>query len=515
MIKILWVDDEIDLLKPHIIYLEGKGYDLTPAKSGDEALDILELKKFDIIFLDENMPGLSGLETLTILKEKYPNTPVIMITKSEEESIMEEAIGSKIADYLIKPVKPSQILLAIKKNIDTNRLVEEKTTSNYQQEFRNISMKLTSSMNKVEWYEIFKKLTYWELELEKSADESVEQILGMQKTEANAQFFKFIKNNYQDWIKGEDAPLMSHNIIRKKVVPHMSENKPTYMIVIDNLRYDQWKIIEPTILKDFEVLKDEMYTSILPTATQYARNAIFCGLLPSEIQKRFPDMWKNDEDEGGKNMFEEEFLLDNLQRLGKGASKVSYTKITNLDFGRKVVNKIPNMKTNSLNVIVYNFVDMLSHARTDMKVIKELADDDAAYRSLTASWFDHSPLKDILKQIAKQEANLVITTDHGTINVTKPSKVIGDRNVNANLRYKQGRNLNYKKSDVFEIEKPLDFYLPIQNVSSKYIFAKEDMYFVYQNNYNQFVKFYKNTYQHGGVSMEEMLIPIITLKTKL
>jgi ABC-type antimicrobial peptide transport system permease subunit len=258
-----------------------------------------------------------------------------------------------------------------------------------------------------------------------------------------------------------------------------------------------------------------MYTSILPTATQYARNAIFCGLLPSEIQKRFPDMWKNDEDEGGKNMFEEEFLLDNLQRLGKGASKASYTKITNLDFGRKAVNKIPNMKTNSLNVIVYNFVDMLSHARTDMKVIKELADDDAAYRSLTASWFDHSPLKDILNQIAKQEANLIITTDHGTINVNKPSKVIGDRNVNANLRYKQGRNLNYKKSDVFEMEKPLDFYLPIQNVSSKYIFAKEDMYFVYQNNYNQFVKFYKNTYQHGGVSMEEMMIPIITLKTKL
>jgi len=515
MIKILWADDEIDLLKPHIIYLEGKGYDLTSAKSGDEALEILEANKFDLIFLDENMPGLTGLETLTIIKEKYANIPVIMITKSEEESIMEEAIGSKIADYLIKPVNPNQILLAIKKNIDSGRLVEEKTTSNYQQEFRNISMKLSSYLNKEEWYDIFKKLTFWELELEKSGDNSVEQILEMQKTEANSQFFKFVKQNYKDWIQGNDAPLMSHNIIRKKVAPHMSETKPTYMIVIDNLRYDQWKIIEPSILKDFEVLKDEMYTSILPTATQYARNAIFCGMLPSEIQKRFPDMWKNDEDEGGKNMFEEEFLLDNLQRLGKGALKASYTKITNLDFGRKVVNKIPNMKTNSLNVIVYNFVDMLSHARTDMKVIKELADDDAAYRSLTASWFDHSPLKDILKQIAKQDANLIITTDHGTINVNKASKVIGDRNVNANLRYKQGRNLNYKKSDVFEMEKPLDFYLPIQNVSSKYIFAKEDMYFVYQNNYNQFVKFYKNTYQHGGVSMEEMIIPIITLKTKL
>ena len=514
MIQILWADDEIDLLKPHIIYLEGKGHGVTPAKSGDEALDLLEENSYDLIFLDENMPGLSGLETLTIIKEKYMNTPVIMITKSEEESIMEEAIGSKIADYLIKPVNPNQILLAIKKNIDATRLVEEKTTSNYQQEFRNISMSLASSLNKEEWYEIFKKLTYWELELERSGEQSVEQILEMQKSEANTQFFRFIKNNYKDWMQGEDTPLMSHNLIRKKVIPQMEDNKPTYLIVIDNLRYDQWKIIEPSVLEDFSVVKDEMYTSILPTATQYARNAIFCGMLPSEIQKRFPNMWKNDEDEGGKNMFEAEFLADNLQRLGQGSCKHSYTKITNIEFGRKVVNQIPNMKNNDLNVIVYNFVDMLSHARTDMKMIKELADDDSAYRSLTASWFSHSPLKEIMKQIAKQKANLIITTDHGTINVNKPSKVIADRSVSANLRYKQGKNMNYQKSDVFEIENPLDYYLPIQNVSSKYIFAKEDMYFVYQNNYNQFVQFYKNTYQHGGISMEEMLIPVITLKSK-
>ena len=514
MIKILWADDEIDLLKPHIIYLEAKGYHLTAAKSGDQALDILKENKFDLIFLDENMPGLSGLETLSIIKEKYANVPVIMITKSEEESIMEDAIASKIADYLIKPVNPNQILLAIKKNIDSNRLVEEKTTSNYQQEFRNISIKLSSNLNKEEWYDIFKKLTYWELELEKLGDKSVEQILKMQKAEANAQFFKFIKNNYKDWMNGENAPLMSHNILRKKVVPLMTDDKPTYMILIDNLRYDQWKIIEPSVLEDFAIENEEIYTSILPTATQYARNAIFAGLLPSEIQKRHPNMWKDDEDEGGKNMYEEEFLLANLQMLGKGSSKVSYTKITNLDAGRKAVATVPNMKTNGLNVIVYNFVDMLSHARTDMKVIKELADDDAAYRSLTASWFSHSPLKDIMKQIAKQGANVVITTDHGTINVNRPSRVIGDRDITSNLRYKQGRNLNYQKNDVFEMDKPLEYYLPIQNVSSKYIFAKEDMYFVYQNNYNQFVNLYKNTYQHGGISMEEMLIPIITLRSK-
>ena len=514
MIKILWADDEIELLKPHIIYLESKGYNLTSAKSGDEALEILDLNTFDLIFLDENMPGLNGLETLTIIKEKYANVPVIMITKSEEESIMEEAIGSKISDYLIKPVNPNQILLAIKKNIDSNRLVDQRTTSNYQQDFRNLSLKISSKLDKEEWYKIYKKLIYWELELERIGDNSIEQILEMQKSDANSQYFKFVKNNYKDWLSGINSPLMSHNLIRKKVIPLVTDEIPTYMILIDNLRYDQWKIIEPYILEDFNLIDDDLYTSILPTSTQYSRNSIFSGLLPSELEKKYPDKWKNDEDDGGKNNYENDFLLDNFQRLGMGRDKISYIKITNIDSGRKTISKIMNMKSNLLNVIVYNFVDMLSHARTDMKVIKELADDDSAYRSLTASWFSHSPLKDIMREIAKQKANLIITTDHGTINVNKPSRIIGDRSVNSNLRYKQGKNLNFNKNDVFVINNPNEYFLPSQNLSSKYIFAKEDLYFVYQNNYNKFANLYKNTYQHGGISMEEMLIPIISLKSK-
>ena len=512
--NILWADDEIELLKPHIIYLEKKGYQIIPAKSGDEALDLISSNDIDLIFLDENMPGLSGLETLSIINEHYSNIPVVMITKSEEESIMEEAIGSKISDYLIKPVNPSQILLAIKKNLDNIRLVEEKTTKNYQQDFRNISLKLSSSLSKKEWFDIFKKITYWELEIERSGEKSIEEILEMQKVEANMQFFKFVKNHYKDWLSGSNAPLMSHNIFKEKVIPLIDNEQPTYFILIDNLRYDQWEVIKHDIIKDFYILEEDLYTSILPTATQYSRNSIFAGLLPLEIQKRFPNLWKNDQDEGGKNMFEEQFLSDNLNRLGKSALKYSYTKITNIDYGRKVISKIADMKNNSLNVIVYNFVDMLSHSRTDMKVIKELADDDAAYRSLTASWYSHSPLKEILLRIKSQNAKLFITTDHGTINVNKPSKVIGDRNVSVNLRYKQGKNLNYQKNDVFVMDNPKDYFLPIQNVSSKYIFAKENNYFVYQNNYNKFVNYYKNTYQHGGISMEEMLIPYVSLKPK-
>ena len=514
MITILWVDDEIELLKPHIIYLTSKGYNVLSAKSGDEGLDILMENKFDLIFLDENMPGLSGLETLTIIKEKYPNIPVIMITKSEEESIMEEAIGSKIADYLIKPVNPNQILLSIKKNIESSRLVDEKTTRTYQQEFRNISMSLANCNSIDDWYDIYKKIIFWELELAKSSDSGIDDIITIQKNEANTQFFRFVKKNYKNWINNISPPLLSHNIFKDKVFPILNKHQSTYMILIDNLRYDQWKVIEPLIIKYFNVVNDSMYTSILPTSTQYSRNSIFSGLHPSQISSKFPDKWLNDEDEGGKNMFEEFFIKKQLERLNSKEMKFSYTKITNIDFGRKVINKVSNMKNNDLNVIVYNFVDMLSHARTDMKVIKELADDDSAYRSLTSSWFKHSPLIEIIKKIAEQGSKLVITTDHGTINVNKPSKVIGDKKVNPNLRYKHGKNLKFNKNDVFEMSNPKDYFLPMQNISSKYIFAKEDYYFVYQNNYNHYVNYYKNTYQHGGVSLEEMLLPIIILEPK-
>tara|TARA_B100001057_G_scaffold74716_2_gene69255 strand:+ start:4265 stop:5809 length:1545 start_codon:yes stop_codon:yes gene_type:complete len=514
MNNILWVDDEIDLLKPHIIYLQSKGYNLTTAKSGDEALEIINNNSFNLIFLDENMPGLSGLETLNIIKDKYTNIPVVMITKSEEESIMEEAIGSKISDYLIKPVNPNQILLSIKKNLDSSRLVDEKITKTYQQEFRNISLQLSSHLSFDNWCEVYKKIVFWELELEKSNDNSIDEIIAMQKSEANSQFFRFISRNYENWINEKDSPILSHNLMSQKVFPHLDKESSVFMLLIDNLRYDQWKIIENKILNKFKILDDSMYLSILPTSTQYSRNSIFSGLKPLDISRKYPNKWLNDEDEGGKNMYEEDFLYDQLNRFGLNEFKSSYTKITNIDFGRKVISKIDNMKHNQLNVIVYNFVDMLSHARTEMKVIKELADDDSAYRSLTASWFDHSPLLDIISKIASQGSKIIITTDHGTINVNKPSKVIGDRKVNPNLRYKHGKNLNYNANDVLEVNDPTSFFLPMQNISSKYIFAKEDLYFVYQNNYNKFVNFYKNTYQHGGISLEEMLLPIIVLEPK-
>jgi CheY-like chemotaxis protein len=516
-IKILWADDEIDMLKPHIIFLESKGYQVITTNNGADAIDLVNDDNFDIVFLDENMPGISGLEALTQIKSSNPSLPIIMITKSEEETIMEEAIGSKISDYLIKPVNSKQILLSIKKNLDTNRLISETTQVNYQSEFRNIGMTLGDRLDAKEWEELYKKLVYWETELENLEDEGMKEIFLMQKKEANELFGKFVEENYLDWVNGvaDDSPVMSHTLFKKKIAPFMNENKdnPVFLLLIDNLRLDQWKVLKTKLENYFRVENEDIYYSILPTATQYARNAIFSGLMPSEIEKRFPKMWKNDEDEGGKNLFEKEFFADLLKRNGHHI-KFSYNKITNLNAGKKLAANFNNLLNYDLNVIVYNFVDMLSHARTEMEIIKELAGDESAYRSLTETWFDHSPLLEIMENIAKNKGRVIITTDHGSIRVQEPSKVIGDRNTNTNLRYKQGKNLNYNKKDVFEVKNPQDAFLPRRNVSTSYIFSKEDKFFAYPNNYNYYVGYYKNTFQHGGLSLEEVLIPFITLNPK-
>ncbi|MBC7425830.1 MAG: bifunctional response regulator/alkaline phosphatase family protein [Bacteroidia bacterium] len=514
-IKILWADDEIDLLKPHILFLQQKGYEMITVNNGNSAVELAIKEKPDLVFLDENMPGMSGFETLSLIKANNNNVKVVMITKSEEEFIMDEAIGSKISDYLIKPVNPNQILLSIKKLIDKSRLITERTNQGYQQDFRNITMSLMDKMDFDKWKEVYDKLIFWELELDKGQDKSMSEILVSQKKEANHNFSKFIAENFLSFLQvtGDAGPVMSHNLLRRKVIPFTDEALPVYFILIDNLRQDQWKMIAPVIAEKFRIDSEDMYLSILPTTTQYCRNSIFSGLLPSEIEKRFPDKWSNDEDEGGKNNFEDYFLQDLLKRLRKDY-KTSYTKVTTLDGGKNLVDNVSNFNQNKLNVIVYNFVDALSHARTDVSVVRELADDEAAYRSLTLSWFKHSPLWEAMQKIAEKPGRVIISTDHGSIRVKEPVKIVGDRNTNTNLRYKQGKNLTYSPKEVFEIKKPELAYLPKLHVSSGYVFCREDDFFAYPNNYNYYVNYYKNTFQHGGISLEEMMIPLITLQSK-
>ena len=514
-IKVLWADDEIDLLKPHIIFLEQKGYDVSIAKSGDEALDLILSNNYDIVFLDENMPGLTGLETLTRIKSKQPRLPVVMITKSEEETIMNEAIGSNISDYLIKPVNPNQILLSLKKNLENKKLISEKTSMGYQQEFRQISMEISDRPDLGTWEDIYRKMIYWELELDKSQDSGLKEILKMQKSEANTVFAKFVTDNYQDWLSGhaEEKPVLSHVAFREKILPLLKSDEKFFLIIIDNLRFDQWKILQPAIENYYRVEKEEITYCVLPTATQYARNAFFAGLMPSEIQKRFPQYWIGEGDEGTRNQFESQLFEEQLKRLGANIP-FHYHKILNLNAGKKLLENINNYISKPLNVLVYNFVDMLSHARTDMEVIKELADDEAAYRSLTLSWFEHSPLVEIIRFLQDKKINIIITTDHGSIKVSNPTKVIGDKNTNTNLRYKTGKHLQYDPGEVFEVRNPQDIFLPRTNISSSYIFAKEDSFFAYPNNYNYYVNYYRNTFQHGGLSLEEMLVPFVFLKPR-
>ncbi len=516
-IKILWADDEIDLLKPQLLFLEKKGYEVLTVTNGYDALEECEGNNdIDVVFLDESMPGLTGLETLAKIKDQHPNLPIVMITKNEAENVMEEAIGSQISDYLIKPVNPNQILLTLKKIIDNKRLVREKTTSDYQQQFREILMQINSGLDYKEWVDIYLQIINWELKLDQSNTTQMSDILSMQKSEANTEFSKYIVRNYESWLDESNAekPVLSHNLLRNEVFTKLEKDVPSVLLLLDNLRYDQWKMIEPVISELFKVVEENSFYSILPTSTQYSRNAIFAGLMPSEIQEYYPDWWKNDNEQGGKNLHEHDLLGEQIRRTFRNPIRFDYVKVTNANHAKDLEDNALNYLNNDLTVIVYNFIDMLSHARTEMEVLKELAGDEKAYRSLTRSWFINSPLLRALREMAERDVQLFITTDHGTIRVNTPSKVIGDKETTTNLRYKVGRNLQYDRKDVLDFRDPHKALLPKPNVSSTFIFAKEDKFFLYPNNYNYYNNYYKNTFQHGGISLEEMICPVVQLKSK-
>lgn len=517
-IRILWADDEMDLLKPQLFFLEKKGYEVETTTNGHDALDLISKNPYgyDLVFLDESMPGITGLETLAKIRQKGYSQPVVMVTKNEAENIMDEAIGSEIADYLIKPVNPNQLVLTIKKLIDNKRLVSEKNSMDYQIAFRELFMEINSNPDFKQWVDIYRKLIQWELKLEQNTSTEMQEILSSQKREANSEFSKFISNNYQKWFDAKtlQLPILSHQLMSKKVFPHLKDDLPCIFILLDNLRYDQWKIIEPILTELFDIEDEDYFYSILPTTTQYSRNSIFAGMMPAEIESFYPDWWLNDNEEGGKNLKEPDLLVKQIKRHFRKEMKVEYMKITNAGQGKNLIDSAHNFLQNNFTVIVYNFIDMLSHARTEMEVLKELASDESAYRSLTRSWFMHSPLWTALQKISNQKFQLFIATDHGTMRVNDPVKVVGDKETTANLRYKVGKNLNYDRKEVFEIKEPGKVGLPSPNLSSTFIFAKNNSYFLYPNNYNYYMNYYKNTFQHGGISLEEMICPVIRLKTK-
>jgi CheY-like chemotaxis protein len=514
-ITILWVDDEIDLLKPHIIFLEGKGYKVESCNNASDAIEMVRGNHYDLVLLDENMPGMSGLEALGEIKSIDSALPVVMITKSEEEDIMDEAIGKQISDYLIKPVNPNQILLTLKKHIDKKRLVSEKTTMAYQSKFGQMGMEINDCRDFDDWMKMYRKLVFWELELANIEDSGMDEVLRMQKNEANNLFARFVKKNYISWLDQdeEDKPLLTPNVMKEKVYPILEQGQNVAFILIDNLRYDQWQTLYPVISEYFSLEEDTMYYSILPTATQYARNSLFSGLMPLDLQKRHPNHWINEDEESSKNIHEEDFIGFQLKRHYKDFT-YHYEKINNEKMGAKVLENLNTILDSQLSVFVYNFVDMLSHARTESDMIRDLAADEAAYRSLTLSWFEHSMLLELIKKLSERDIKLIITTDHGSIRVQNPVKVIGDRQTNTNLRYKQGKNLNYNPKEVFEVTEPRKALLPQLNVSSSYIFAFGEDFLAYPNNFNYYSSYYRNTFQHGGISLEEMIVPLVTLSPR-
>ena len=510
---ILWVDDEIEHLRAHIIFLEKKGYEVVTVTNGPDAIEQCKQRNFDIIMLDEMMPGLTGLETLQTIKEITPATPVVMVTKSEEEDIMDQAIGSKIADYLIKPVNPNQILLTLKKNVHRKEIVTEVTQTGYQQSYLNIAQQIDNCKTAEDWMNIYKRIVHWELELS-SADSNMTEMLQMQKEEANIGFAKYIRNNYLGWVAPTpaDHPMLSNEIFKKKIFPAIDNGEKVFLIVIDNFRYDQWRMLAPEIGDMFDI-DEQLYFSILPTATQYARNAIFSGLMPTQIAELFPDLWVDEDEEEGKNLNEGPLIKKQIERYRRHDT-FSYHKINDSAGAEKFLQQLKSLSGNDLNVAVVNFVDMLSHARTESKMVRELANNESAYRSITLSWFRHSVMSELLRRLSQTDYKVIITTDHGSIRVSKAVKIIGDRNTNTNLRYKLGKNLNYNAKELFVIKDPLKAQLPAPNISTSYVFATGDSFFAYPNNYNYYVSSYKDTFQHGGISMEEMLVPLVTLTPK-
>ena len=521
--QLLWVDDEIELLRAHIIFLEKKGYEVTTVSNGTDAIDMCQEKSFDLVLLDEQMPGLSGLETLQRIKQIAPAMPVVMVTKSEEENIMEQAIGQKIADYLIKPVNPNQILLTLKKNIHRREIETEVTQSQYQQQFQQIAMKIMDCRSWQDWADVYRQLVHWELQLS-STDSQMTEMLAMQKEEANIGFSKYIKKNYLDWIKrlsplsqggsggGESAPLLSPRIFPDRIFPLLNSGDKVFLVVLDNFRFDQWRVLSQEIGDLFDIDED-VYFSILPTATQYARNAIFSGLMPNKIAEMFPELWVDEDEEEGKNLNEGPLIGTQLERYRRKDS-YSYHKINTSAEADKFMQQLKQLDKNNLNVVVFNFIDMLSHARTESRMVRELANNESAYRSITLSWFRHSVIADFFRWLAQTDYKVIVTTDHGSIRCTKPVKIVGDRNTNTNLRYKLGKNLGYDSKDLFVIKNPSEAQLPSPNLSTSYVFATGDSFFAYPNNYNYYVSYYKDTFQHGGISMEEMIIPLVTMSGK-
>lgn len=511
--RILWVDDEIDLLKPHILYLEEKGYLVEKVSNGRDAVSTIGKQSFDLILLDEMMPGLDGIATLREIKELRPEIPVIMITKNEEEWLMDEAISQKIANYLTKPVNPSQIFLVCKKILEEEKILGEKAASTYLVDFRQIEATLSADLEVNDWWELYLKLVHWQLELDDRKDLGLSTILDEQLKNADRKFTQFVIDHYLDWVHAspQDRPTLSVDVIERYITPSLLDGQKVFMLVIDCFRLDHALTILPDLQRHFNVDTD-FHLSILPSATPFSRNAIFSGRFLSEIQAKEPELWKSMmENEGSMNRHEPDLLGKQLRRLGCGNISFGYHKVNVAGEGQIFLHRMKEYMDTQLIALVVNFVDLLTHHRSQSDVLREMMLDESGYRSLVSTWFENSWLFDVLTELSRSPYRVVLTTDHGSIRVQKGVQVVADRETSTGVRYKYGRNLNTPEKHALVVKHPNDYFLPEMTTGTNYLVAKEDSYFVYPTQYRKYMNLFQNSFQHGGISMEELLVPTFSL----
>lgn len=517
--RVLWADDEIELLRPHILFLNERGYDIHAVTSGEDAVRAVARETFDAVLLDEQMAGLDGLATLQRVKRIQPALPVIMITKSEEESLMEEAIGGKIDDYLTKPVNPSQILSALKRILESRSISQERLNRDYVAEFNRINDEIeTEDLDWDDWLELGVRLSRWAIDISAMRETSLQDLLDQQMQTANIAFAKFVEKNYPAWMKmkRDERPPLSSDVVREWVVPHMQKGEQVLFLVLDCLRLDHWLSVEP-VLRDHFNIETDAYYSILPTATPFSRNSIFSGMSPDTFPTVNGDLFNKLDWDGETNVnrFERQLLDRQLKNLGAMPNpEPKYTKILDPEEANRTLKKASDYFDQPLVSMVFNFVDIVAHHRSTEEVIQTLIPDEAAYRSVVKSWFEHSPLFELMRKFGERGVTIVITSDHGSIRARKASKVVGDREASSNLRYKFGRNLNVDPKHAIKVKDPLKWGIHSKGVNIDLLLAKQDAYFVYPTEFNKYADRFRDNFIHGGISLEEMVLPVAVLRSK-
>ncbi len=525
--QILWVDDNIEELRSQVMYLGEKGYDVEGVTNGQDALAVLREHPFDAILLDEMMPGMGGLETLEGIRRIDPSVPVIMITKSEAEDLMSRAIGKRIDDYLVKPVSPIQVLSALKRQLEARRLASEEVTRDYMSNFMAISDRIGTASSPADWEGIYNDLTTWSMNLFAYSDHGLLDTMAEQQAAANKVFGKYVRENYRQWISSEGdtgvggagaetgVPLFSPRVFESWVAPEIEQSKQVFWIVIDCMRLDQVRMIEP-LLESYYHLDRRTYWSILPTATPYARNALFAGLYPLDIAEGYPHWWVSDPaHEGSRNAHEADLLGELCHRTGSPAAGSNrYFKISDARDADPLHRNLGSLGDTRLVAGVYNFLDIMAHGRSQNRILKELAPDEAAFRSLMRSWFEHSNLFEVMKNLARRDCTVILTTDHGSMLCRRSMQIRGNKDTSSNVRYKFGDNLGVDDDSVMLMKNPMDYRLPTQSTIENYAVTSENHYLVYPTNFHEYERLYRDSFQHGGISLEEMLCPFIVMKPR-